>query len=146
MSIETAISEKIAGLPTMSRPQLLQLWRENFDKEPPPGLHKPLIVPLLAYRIQENTFGGLSLSSRIQLREIAAAEPIDKAVGRYGDSALQAGTKLIRSWKGDLHQVIVTDNGFEYLGRVYQHLSPIAFAITGTQRSGQVFFGLKKSA
>ena len=42
---------------------------------------------------------------------------------------------LPKSLKGD----------FEYQGRPYKSLSAIARAITGTQWSGPVFFGLKSS-
>ena len=53
------------------------------------------------------------------------------------------GTRLIREWKGVEHSVTVLDKGFEYQGRPYQSLSPIARLITGTRWNGPLFFGLR---
>ena len=48
------LSEQIAALPSL--------------KDPPPQLHKRLMVALLAYRIQEREFGGLSHAARRRLQ------------------------------------------------------------------------------
>jgi hypothetical protein len=53
----------IATLPSLTKAQLLPIWAENFPTDPPPKLRKELIVPILAYRIQEREFGGLPLTS-----------------------------------------------------------------------------------
>ena len=45
----------------------------------------------------------------------------------------KVGTKIIRKWKGQLHEVAVTTEGYVYSGDVYKSLSPIAFRITGTK-------------
>ncbi len=54
------VSQRIASLPALNKAQLLVVWRENFSHPPPPKLRKELMVPVLAYRIQEKEFGGLS--------------------------------------------------------------------------------------
>ena len=54
------LSEQIATLPSLNKGQLLVIWAENFSKDPPPNLRKELMVPILAYRMQEREFGGLS--------------------------------------------------------------------------------------
>ena len=41
--------------------------------------------------------------------------------------------------------MIVTDGGFLWRDKAFRSLSVIAHKITGTQWSGPVFFGLKKS-
>src|SRR5580698_3302208 len=53
----------------------------------------------------------------------------------------KTGTKIIREWKGQLHEVAVTTEGYVYNGEVYKSLSPIATRITGTRWSGPAFFG-----
>ena len=58
---------------------------------------------------------------------------------------LLEGTKLIREWKGVAHEVTVIEGGYEHLGRRYRSLSAVARAITGTQWSGPLFFGLRKT-
>ena len=46
----------------------------------------------------------------------------------------------LREWKGKVHEVLTTANGFEYGGETYKSLSPIACRITGTHWSGPAFF------
>ena len=55
----------------MNKQQLLVIWKDNFGKAAPPHLRKQLMVPVLAYRIQEREYGGLSHAARKQLRELA---------------------------------------------------------------------------
>ena len=56
---------------------------------------------------------------------------------------LKPGTRLIRRWHGNVHHVLILDEGLEHEGRRYQSLSQIARAITGAQWSGPRFFGLR---
>jgi hypothetical protein len=51
------------------------------------------------------------------------------------------GTRLIREWRGQTHEVTVLDEGYEWQGVRYRSLSPIARAITGSRWSGPRFFG-----
>jgi hypothetical protein len=54
------------------------------------------------------------------------------------------GTVLTREYRGEVHQVTVLEEGFEYRGKVFRSLSGIAKEITGTHWSGNLFFGLRK--
>lgn len=51
--MENNLTDRISALPALNKAQLLVLWRENFSKAPPPKLRKELMVPILAYRMQE---------------------------------------------------------------------------------------------
>jgi Protein of unknown function (DUF2924) len=42
------------------------------------------------------------------------------------------GTRLIREWMGKIHEVILSDDGYEHQGKKYMSLSSIACAITST--------------
>jgi hypothetical protein len=137
--MDQALTQKIAALPGLNKAQLLVLWRENFGHAPPPNLRKELMVPVLAYRMQEKEFGGLSVRKR--LREIAQSLG---SVKQQPDAKLQGGTRLVRTWRGEVHEVAVTDNGFTYRGRHFTSLSRIAREITGTPWSGPLFFGTRK--
>ncbi len=53
------------------------------------------------------------------------------------------GTVLVREWKGREVRVTVLPDGFEYEGRLYDSLSPIAREVTGTRWNGFVFFQLQ---
>ena len=98
------------------------------------------MVPVLAYRIQEKEFGGLSHQARKRLEELVRTASTRK---RQSDT-VQDGTRLVRTWRGEVHEVSVTDSGYVYRGQQYSSLSRIAREITGTQWSGPLFFGTKK--
>ena len=61
-------------------------------------------------------------------------------------STYKVGTRLVRSWKGELHEVTVLEQGFEHRGQRFNNLSVIAREITGTRWSGPAFFGLREKA
>jgi hypothetical protein len=144
--VEGNVTEEIAKLSGLNKAQLLPVWRRHYNQEPPPNLRKELMVPLLAYRMQEKQFGGLSHWARKRLREIA--QSLGKEKRSHPDLApsLRAGTRLIRRWGGEVHEVSVTEAGFAYRGKGYKSLSQIAREITGTRWSGPLFFGTKKQA
>lgn len=58
---------------------------------------------------------------------------------------LQAGSLLIREWHGQVYEVTVLEKGYQWQGKTYRSLSPIAQMITGTKWSGPRFFGLKET-
>jgi hypothetical protein len=138
------LSAQIATLPSLNKAQLLAIWAENFSKDPPPNLRKELMVPILAYRMQEKEFGGLSHAARRRLREIADSLKTEKPSQERSDSAPQTGTRLLRMWRGEMHEVIATGSGYQYRDQTYSSLSRIAREITGTQWSGPLFFGVRK--
>ena len=143
--VSESLEAEIAALRGMNGAQLRAKWRIALKQEPPPQLRKPLLVPLLAYKLQEQAYGGLKPGVRRRLRELAASYTRDpkKAGARLKDSIrIKPGTRLIRDWKGQSHQVTVLEVGFEYNGELYKSLSVIARKITGTRWSGPLFFGL----
>jgi hypothetical protein len=141
--MDADITEKIVELPNLSRAQLLPLWTEHFPTLPPPALRKELMVPLLSYRIQEKVYGGLSMQARNRLDAIASKLPKGPRKSRQVVSP-QTGTRILRQWHGEMHEVWSNDDGFLYRGERYGSLSKIAFVITGTKWSGPAFFGVKK--
>ena len=56
---QQAVDRLLEQLPTMDRKALLKLWRDLFDRVPSPSLRRETLIPILAYRIQEQAFGGL---------------------------------------------------------------------------------------
>jgi hypothetical protein len=51
--VSIALEDEIASLPALSKAELLTRWRERLKQAPPFHLNKPILVPLLAYRLQE---------------------------------------------------------------------------------------------
>lgn len=137
------VAAEIERLPMLSRQQLLDLWQQQFGRAAPSGVRKTLLIPFLAYRLQEKTYGGLKSSTRAELRRIARAnEKGSETTGASPRSRIKPGTRIVRQWKGKSIEVAVTESGFEYGGTNYRSLSQIARKITGTQWSGPAFFGL----
>ena len=135
-------TELLTQIPAMERPQLQALWTELFGHSPHPKLRRQLMVPVLCYRAQEKTYGGLKASTRNYLHKLAK----DMEEGRRSEPPLRIkpGTKLLRDWHGEIHEVLATARGFAYRGNAYKTLSEIAAEITGAKWSGPLFFGLRK--
>jgi Protein of unknown function (DUF2924) len=141
------VLKQIAGLPKLSHTELKALWREYFGVEPP-AYRRGFLIRGLAHRLQELTYGGLKPAYQVRLDAMIGGA--EKPNGRSGrrprhEVNLLEGTKLIREWQGVAHEVMVIEGGFEHQGRRYRSLSAVARAITGTQWSGPLFFGLRKT-
>ncbi len=140
-----SIPAEISKLHTLSRQQLLEMWQKLYQRAAPTGIRRELLVPFLAYRIQEQAYGGLKPSTRSELRRIARdLEKPTKSNERRTRIRIKPGTRLVRQWRGETHEVAITEAGFEYRGSNYSSLSKIACRITGTRWSGPAFFGLVK--
>jgi hypothetical protein len=144
--VSERLEVEIAALPMMNIAQLQAKWRRDLKQAPPPHVRKQLLVPLLAYKLQEQAYGGLKPEVKRRLRELAAGFDRNprKTGGQFTDSIrIKPGTRLIRQREGKTHQVTVGEAGFEYDGELYKSLSVIARLITGTRWSGPLFFGLR---
>ena len=137
------ISTKIQELPRLPKLELQALWQELFAEPTHPRLRRNLMIPILAYRIQEQAYGGLKPSTYKRLQKLAADLDQNRKTPSPVAPQLKAGTKLLRQFQGEMHEVLVVDQGFEYRGKRYESLSEIARQITGTRCSGPLFFGLK---
>ncbi len=136
------VTRQISGLRSMPRAQLLDLWRTVYRKAAPPGVRREILVPFLAYKIQENAYGGLKPSVRAELRRIAESLKSNPS-GSLGRSRIKPGSRVLRQWRGEMHEVTVEESGYKYRGTSYRSLSQIARRVTGTRWSGPAFFGLK---
>lgn len=137
------IAERLATLPNLSKTALCELWKQLLNSLPPPQLRRHLMIPILAYRLQEQTFGSLSSVSRGRLRQLARAVEANLSGSISAIPTFKPGTRLVRQWRDQLHLVNVETSGYEYQGARYQSLSEIARLITGTRWSGPLFFGIK---
>ena len=140
------VEQRLAVLPTLSKAALCDLWKQFFHSDPSSDLRRNLMIPILAYRIQEQAFGSLGARTRERLRQLS------QAFEKGGDSVLagvprvRPGTRLVRQWGDQVHLVNVHMNGYEYRGARYRSLSEIARLITGTRWSGPLFFGIKNES
>lgn len=130
----------------MPAPGLRRLWQDLMDSSPAIGLRRELLIPILAYKLQEKAYGGLKPNTRTQLRRLAALLAADKSAPLTLESRFKPGTRLIREWRGETHEVTIHASGYEYRGKEFATLSEIANLITGTRWSGPLFFGTKSSS
>lgn len=133
--------QQLAGL---ARAGLRQLWNQYCASPVPPNASRRLLIYCLAYHIQEQAYGGLSAASRTRLRNIA--QQLESAPIQPSGLRLTPGTRLIRQWREQRHEVTVLEHGFAYRGRHYGSLSAIARVISGSQCSGPRFFGLRSAS
>lgn len=131
-----SVEEQIARLAAMSVSELRGTWREVYGADAPLAFSKDLLARALAYRLQEQAYGGLSAATTRLLRSLAkpGAEPPRR---------VKVGSVIVREHKGVLHEVMVVPGGFYWRGETYDSLSPIARKITGVSWNGPRFFGLR---
>ena len=67
------IPEQIARLRALPRSELLDLWQELYKKAAPQGVRREILIPFLAYKIQENACGGLKPKILAELHRITKA-------------------------------------------------------------------------
>ncbi len=137
------IAQRLAGLPELTKSALYDLWKQLFNVSPSPKLRRDLMIPILAFRLQEQAFGSLSPRARDRLRHLTRAFEKDSHSEISSTPQLRPGTRLVRQWRDHVHLVNVEANFYEYQGGRYQSLSEIARLITGTHWSGPLFFGIK---
>ena len=129
-----SIAAQVAALPKTPTPELKQMWRELFEKEPP-GFSRNYLISRLAYRIQE-----LALR-RAQARDPGEARRAGRRArpeGRPEAHGQRAGCRDAvdpRMARGRTKVTVLAD-GFEWEGRRYKSLSAVTRAITGTQWNG----------
>jgi hypothetical protein len=99
----------------------------------------------VAYQMQVEAYGGLSVAIKRRLREIADAVRNGDANAVLGSGRIKPGTQMIRQWQNTTHKVTALNEGFEWDGRTYKSLSAVANAITGTNWNGYAFFGIKRA-
>lgn len=146
----------------MSAKELREKYREVFG-EPSRSGNKNYLFRKIAWKIQEQEYGGLSERALRRALEIADegdirvrpprdfkvtvddTQPAKPQKPEWDPRLPMPGTVLEKIYKGQ--NIEVTIHGpkdFEYEGRRYTSLTAISREITGTNYNGWVFFGLKK--
>lgn len=137
------LASELAGLPTLDRVALMDRWRELYKTDPPTNISHSLLMRAIAYRLQENTLGGLKSSTRRFLEKTAEGASSGRQMFVV-PLTIKPGTRLLREWHGVTYEVVVLENGVQCNGKHYRSLSEVARVITGAKWSGPLFFGLKK--
>jgi hypothetical protein len=140
------LAARLQALEQMDYAALRAEWRRLYRAHPPKRVARDLLVLGVAWKLQERAYGGLSAAMKRRLAELA------KTMDEKGDLAkarvvrLKPGAKLVREWRGETHDVLVLEDGFQWRGQRWRSLSAIAREISGTHWSGPRFFGLQAKA
>jgi hypothetical protein len=148
------VEVEIAALADLDLSALRRHWGRFYPSEAPERMSREVIIRAVAYRLQEEAFGGLSrrlraklfASNRVGQPESAGGDRA-RASRLRTDRSVKPGTRFIREWNGTTIEVIgMADGRYRYQGEAYRSLSAIARKITGTRWSGPAFFGLGPTA
>jgi hypothetical protein len=131
------------GLLKLNIDSLRATWMAWLGEHPPRCQSKDMLRYLLAWRVQEQRYGGLSPETKRRLKELGASVQRGTKIKVAPATTLQPGTVISRQWRGVVHRVHVLEDGLAYEGKRFGSLSVIARKITGTRWSGPRFFGVE---
>lgn len=141
-----SVAAQVAALSTLPTQDLWALWDSHFARRPE-NPNRQYLQSRLAYKLQQDAFGGLDANTRQRLISIGKQHSKIAVHQPRQHIELAPGTVLMRSWGERDHKVTVTPLGtFEYEGQQFKSLSSVARHIAGCPWSGPVFFGLKSKA
>jgi hypothetical protein len=128
------LDAELTALETIALNELRVAWTRHV-RTTPPKVSAGLLRLALAHHLQSKLMGGVTKAMARKLQEIA---------GGHTSVQVNAGTRLVREWRGKAHMVTVSDDGrYSWQERDWNSLSEIAREITGTRWSGPAFFGTK---
>jgi Protein of unknown function (DUF2924) len=156
------IGAEVAGLRRLTARELRERFAELFGQPTHTG-NKTWLIRRIAWRLQALAQGDLSERARRRAAELAndadlrvgppeslrapraTAGPVLSSqatpIGPERDGRLPPpGTVLTRPYKGQLLEVLIRSDGFEFDGRLFASLSAAAKAITGSHCNGFLFF------
>ena len=143
---QASVAAQIADLAVRPMSEVWAVWDRYFPRRPdyPNRSH---VESRLAYKLQEQAFGGLAPETKLRLQAIGANHSKIKLRAKPREFEFAPGTILLREWGEREHRVTVTAEGlFECEGRSFRSLTAVARHITGTHWSGPLFFGLTAKA
>ncbi|WP_374338525.1 DUF2924 domain-containing protein [Leeia sp.] len=139
---QASVAARIAELASLPIAELWLIWDRYFSSRPL-NPNRAFIESRIAYKLQEEAFGGLAPATRQRLEAIGAKHSQIKLRAKPREFDFAPGTILLREWGEREHQVTVTAEGlFAYDGHTFKSLTAVARHITGAHWSGPLFFGL----
>ena len=139
---ESSVSSELAAIATMTYSELHLAWRRHYHAVPPKKMSRDILELGIAWKIQENKLGGLGTAVKRQIADLARTMEAKSDLAKPRAISLKSGARLLRTWEGVTHEVMVVEDGFIWAGKTWRSLSAIARDITGTRWSGPRFFGL----
>ncbi len=162
-----ALQRRTAALREMTVAELREEYERVFD-EPTSTRNRRYLIRRIAYRLQEQAYGGISQLAQERMEELARNAPIRRSMltlmpeliesttkppSKEPEAPIAApcrkqqdprlpppGTVLRKTFHDVEHSITVLDRGFEMSGKTYASLSSVARAITGTNWNGFQYF------
>jgi hypothetical protein len=60
---DSSVVRRLVSLSHLGKPALSELWHQLFKKASPPAMRRDLMIRIVAFRLQEQEFGGVSDST-----------------------------------------------------------------------------------
>ena len=145
-----ATAPDICRLAEADAATLRRLWQETKGTAPPKTFTARLMRLSLAWDAQATLSGGEAAGTRRAWSRVIRARTdsrFQKSCRRAVPGTIGDGTRILKTWGGDTHEVVITAGGGAiWNGQNYSSLSAVARAMTGTNRNGPRFFGLREVA
>jgi hypothetical protein len=93
----TSVAAQVAALSSLPTPDLWALW-DRFFKRRPDNPNRNYLESRVAYKLQEQAFGGLSAETQRRLVNIGMRHSKIKNRQIARDIELAPGTVLMREW------------------------------------------------
>jgi hypothetical protein len=131
-------------LATLDAADLRMLWQEHRGTPPPPTLTARQMRHAFAWQLQAKACTAAELSKMQRgWAQVMAERASGVDAPTLAAPAADPGTRLLKEWGGTTHEVIIGEDGTLWNGQHYGSLSAVARAMTGTNRNGPKFFGLR---
>ncbi|WP_253309050.1 MULTISPECIES: DUF2924 domain-containing protein [Rickettsiales] len=138
--MEKEIEKKVMNLEKKALVELRRIWKKVYGEEAP-RYSKKYLIPRLAYRIQEESYGEMSRKGTKRLEYLA--DRLEKGKRISSDKLPVEGTELILERGEETHAVMVTDKGLIYREEFFTSLSAVAGKIMGMSYNGPLLFGMR---
>ncbi len=89
---DAALEAEIGRLPALSLLELRHRWKTLFGHPAPKSLRRNFLARAVAYQMQVEAYGGLSVATKRRLREIASAVRNGDANAVLGSSRIKPGS------------------------------------------------------
>ena len=125
---------------------LRRLWDKSKGTKPPKTFTSRLMRLALAWDAQAAREGGETAQARRNWNRVIKERSGGGSTKREGIALrppICEGTRILKNWGGTTHEVLVIEGGASWNGQSYTSLSAVARAMTGTNRNGPKFFGLR---
>ncbi len=146
---ECALGLDLPQLEETDAATLRQLWTEIKGTAPPKTFTARLMRLALAWEVQVEQEGRETAKTKRAWNRIIrgrSGQGVSNSTKGEHPPAASDGARILKAWGGTTHEVLVTEGGATWNGESYSSLSSVARAMTGTNRNGPKFFGLREAS